>query len=149
MFKYIHNNDCGPTIFRSRDYFCTSSFDLCRSLSSYPVRHPTTLLRYAHKRIVNIMKVYIERNNLQLECDTVKIYFIHVYICEATGPMQYRPPNAYQVVTNINHFVLVSDSLGRLAAARQYRASDKTTKWIGDNKLFRFSQPKREEGESQ
>ena len=28
---------------------------------------PTTLLRYAHKRIVNIMKVYIERNNLQLE----------------------------------------------------------------------------------
>ena len=26
-----------------------------------------TQLRYADKRIVNIMKVYIERNNLQLE----------------------------------------------------------------------------------
>ena len=30
-------------------------------------RHPITLLRYADKHIVNIMKVYIERNNLQLE----------------------------------------------------------------------------------
>ena len=29
--------------------------------------HPIMLLRYADKRIVNIMKVYIERNNFQLE----------------------------------------------------------------------------------
>ena len=29
--------------------------------------HAITLLRYADKRIVNIMKVYIERNNWQLE----------------------------------------------------------------------------------
>ena len=28
---------------------------------------PITLLRFAHKRTVNIMKLYIERNNLQLE----------------------------------------------------------------------------------
>ena len=27
--------------------------------------------------------------------------------------MQYRPPNAYQEVSNTNHFVSVSDSLGR------------------------------------
>ena len=35
--------------------------------SFYCRRHPSTLLRYADKHIVNIMKVYIERNNLQLE----------------------------------------------------------------------------------
>ena len=38
--------------------------------------------------------------------------------------MQYRPPNAYQEVSNINHFGSVSDSLGRLAAGSQYMASN-------------------------
>ena len=51
------------------------------------------LLRYADKRIVIIMKVYIERNNLQVEliryCKNVD--FIHVYFCEATESVQYRP----------------------------------------------------------
>ena len=41
---------------------------------------------------------------------------IHVYVCEATDSMQYRPPNAIQEVSNTHHFGSVSDSLGRLAA---------------------------------
>ena len=43
------------------------------------------LLRCAHKRIVNIMKVYIERNNMQDELIRFRKnnYFIHVYFCEA------------------------------------------------------------------
>ena len=74
------------------------------------------LLRYADKRIVNIMKVYAERNNLQLELirSVKKLEFIHVYFCEATDSMQYHPPNSYQEVSNANHFGSVSDSLGRL-----------------------------------
>ena len=41
-------------------------------------------IRCAHKRIVNIMKVYIERNNMQGEFLRFrkKIAFIHVYFCE-------------------------------------------------------------------
>ena len=70
------------------------------------------------------MKVYIERNNLQLERPIVKqIDFIHVYFSKATDSMQYRPPNAYQEVPSTNHFGSVSDSLVRLAAASQCMAS--------------------------
>ena len=89
------------------------------------------LLRYADKLIVNI-KVYIERNTLQLECIRYRkhVDFIHVYFCEATDPVQYRPPNAYQEVSNTNHFGSVSDSLGwtlgRIAAASQCVASQYT-----------------------
>ena len=46
------------------------------------------LLRCAHKRIVNIMKVYIERNNKQVELIRFRkkiLTFIHVYVCEAIG----------------------------------------------------------------
>ena len=45
------------------------------------------MLRCAHKRIVNIMKVYIERNNIQVELIRFRknIDFIHVYVCEARG----------------------------------------------------------------
>ena len=45
------------------------------------------------------MKVYIERNNLQLELililyDTGKdVDFIHIYFCEVTDSMEYCPPN--------------------------------------------------------
>ena len=38
------------------------------------------------------MKVYIKRNNLQVEFK--KIDFIHVYFCEARNSIQYRTPNA-------------------------------------------------------
>ena len=38
----------------------------CSSVCYLPVRIGQ-LLRCAHKRIVNIMKVYIERNNMQVE----------------------------------------------------------------------------------
>ena len=45
------------------------------------------LLRCAHKRIVNIMKVYIEGKSMQV--DSVKnITFIHVYFCEARNSMR-------------------------------------------------------------
>ena len=41
------------------------------------------------------MKVYLERNYLQVEsiCDTVKnVDFIHVYFFEAPNSMQFHPP---------------------------------------------------------
>ena len=45
--------------------------------------HPITLiiLRYADKRIVIKVKVFIEKNNLQLELIQYRqnVYFIHVY----------------------------------------------------------------------
>ena len=70
------------------------------------------LLRYADKRIVNVVKLYIERNNLHLELIRYRtfFYFIHVYFFEMTDSMQYR--------THIRKFRTqsVSDSLGRLAA---------------------------------
>ena len=84
------------------------------------------LLRYADKRIVDIMKVYIERNNLKIEFiyDTVKsVDFIHIYFCEATDSMQYCLPNTNQEVSNTNDFGSVSDSLGRLVAASPCTAS--------------------------
>ena len=48
------------------------------------------LLRCIHKRIVNIMKVYIERNNMQVELTRFrkKIDFIGVYVCEAWKSMR-------------------------------------------------------------
>ena len=33
------------------------------------------LLRFAHKRIVNLMKVYIERKNMQVQLIPYKIFF--------------------------------------------------------------------------
>ena len=44
---------------------CVRSF-VCLLLSIHSV-HFGQLLRCAHKRIVNIMKVYIDRNNIQVE----------------------------------------------------------------------------------
>ncbi len=43
------------------------------------------LLRCAHKRIANIMKVYIERNNIQVELIRFRKNsdFINVYVCKA------------------------------------------------------------------
>ena len=43
------------------------------------------LLRCAHKRIVNIIKVYIERSTMQVEFTTIPkkyIEFIHDYVCK-------------------------------------------------------------------
>ena len=84
-----------------------------------------TQLHYADKRILNIMKVYIERNNLQLELIRYgkNVDFIHVYFCEAIDSMQYRPPNAYREVSNTNHFGSISYSLGRLSAASECMTS--------------------------
>ena len=55
------------------------------------------LLRCADKRIFNIMKVYTERNKMQVELIRFRkknINFIHVYFYEARNSMQYRSPNA-------------------------------------------------------
>ena len=50
------------------------------------------LLRYADKRIVNIMKVYIERNNL------FTLFTFNL------AKRRIRPPNAQHGGSNINHF---------------------------------------------
>ena len=40
---------------------------------------------------------------LMTKCTNQKtVFFIH--FCEATYSMQYRPPNAYQEISNTNHF---------------------------------------------
>ena len=59
---------------------------VCLSVNpSLPLVRFGQLSRYTDKRIVNIVKVY----------DAAKsVDFIHDYFCEATDPMQYRPPNA-------------------------------------------------------
>ena len=77
--------------------------------------------------IVDIMKVYIERNNEQVELIRYRknVDFIHVYFCEATDSMQYRPPNVNQEFSNTNHFGSFSDSLGRLSASSECMASVK------------------------
>ena len=47
------------------------------------------LLRCAHKRIVDIMKVHIERKNMQVELIRFRknVDFIHVYVCESSDSM--------------------------------------------------------------
>ena len=83
------------------------------------------LLCCAHKRIVNIMKVYIERKNMQVELIRLRknLDFIQVYFRKATDSMQCRSPNTNQEASNTNHFDSVSDSLGRPAALSQCMAS--------------------------
>ena len=83
---------------------------------------------HADNRIVNIMKVYIERNKEQVELIRYRknVDFIHVYFCEATDSMQYRPTNVNQEFANTNHFGSISDSFGRLSASSEYMASVKT-----------------------
>ena len=53
------------------------------------------------------MKVYIERNNLQLEFIWYhkKVDFIHIYFCEEMDSMQYRPPIAYQDFRTLRFWV--------------------------------------------
>ena len=61
----------------------------CSSVCYLPVRFGQ-LLRCAHKRIVNIMKTYIERNNMQVELTRFcrkNVDFIHVYVCESSDSM--------------------------------------------------------------
>ena len=57
------------------------------------------LLRCVHKRIVNILKVYIERNNKQVEFIRFhkNIDFIHVYVCEARGFPKHSMFTAYSL----------------------------------------------------
>ena len=85
------------------------------------------LLPYADNRIINIMNMYIERNNEHVELIRYRknVVFIHVYFCEATDSMQYRPPNVNQEFPNTNHFGSISESLGRLSASSECMASVK------------------------
>ena len=68
---------------------CVRSFTfVCLLPSLHSVRFGQ-MLRCAHKRIVNIMKVYMDRSNIQVELIRFRkhIDFIRVYICEATGSL--------------------------------------------------------------
>ena len=58
---------------------------ICPSVCYLPVRF-RQLLRCAHKGIVDILKVYIKKNNMQVELIRFgkNVYFIHVYICESS-----------------------------------------------------------------
>ena len=66
------------------------------------------LLRCVHKRIVNIMKVYIERKNMQFELIRFRNVFIHVYLCEAMNSTRLtclRLDSLYNInLFNRNHF---------------------------------------------
>ena len=58
------------------------------------------------------MKVYIERNNLQVDLIrySKNVDLFLCYFCEATDSMQYRPPNVNAFLNN-KHVGSVSDSL--------------------------------------
>ena len=64
--KYLYIN-----LSRSRDgtwlFGCSGGYLFVGIISSHHTVRFGQLLRCAHKRIVNIMKVYIERNNIQVE----------------------------------------------------------------------------------
>ena len=84
---------------------------------SLPLVRFVQLLRNADQRIVNIMKVFIERNTLKVElirCRKHMFDCIHVYFCEAFDLIQYRPPNANPEVLNTTHFGSVSDNVREL-----------------------------------
>ena len=49
--------------------------------------------------------------------------FIHVYFCDATDSMQYRPPKPNEELSSTNHFGSVSYGIGRIAAACECKAS--------------------------
>ena len=58
----------------------------CSGVCYLPIRFGQ-LFRCAHKCIVNIMKVYIERNNMQVELIRFRkknVDFIHFYVCESS-----------------------------------------------------------------
>ena len=66
-----------------------------------------------------------------------KVDVIHIYFCEATDSMQYRPPNANQDVSKTNHFGSVSDSLRRMVHFLEYpncygRLSTIQFWWVGE-----------------
>ena len=71
-------------------------------------------LRYADKRILNTMKVCIERNNWQVEFDSV-IFLNFIHVSFAKRRIKCSIAERKSGGTNTNHFVFVSDSLGRLA----------------------------------
>ena len=68
---------------------------MCLSVSlSLHLVHFGQVLRYVDKCIVNLMKVYIGMNNLQVELIRIRktnVYCIRVYLCEGRDAMLYRP----------------------------------------------------------
>ena len=88
---------------RSRDCFLTwsvrRSVCMCVCLYVSDSLHLGSfwqLLRCADKRIVNIMKMYIEWNKMQVELIRFRknLNFIHVHFCKSRNTIQYRSPNA-------------------------------------------------------
>ena len=104
-----------------------SYFDFCPLVPLVYVHHPLTLLRYADKCIVNIMKVYIKRNNLQLESIWYHKHFdfIHIYFCEVTdsmlvctecipGSFKHKPLRSLSFLNGNRRFQLFFNSLCRI-----------------------------------
>ena len=92
--------------------------------------HFGELVRYADKRIINIMKVLHRKDQLarriKFTTNTIfitvkKLNLFKFSRCEATDSMKCQTPNANRDV--LNHFGSISDSLGRLAAVSQGIAS--------------------------
>ena len=72
------------------------------------------------------MKGHSEADNMQIvrkRCRKIVVDFIHVYFGETPDSMHYRPPNAYQEVSNTNHFGSDADSLGRFVTASECMAN--------------------------
>ena len=74
------------------------------ALSCYQI----TMLRYADNGIVNIMKVYIERTNLQLELIRFSKQMLNLFTF-TFAKRWIRPRKAQQEVSNSNHLGSVAD----------------------------------------
>ena len=79
---------------------------ICQSVSpSLPLVRFGKILRCSDKRIVNIMNVYLERNNMQVELIRFRehnIDFINLYVWrseefKATSPTERKSTTAYSV----------------------------------------------------
>ena len=108
-----------PTVCASRKKDSDSQADSRLRFLIY-LGHPITLPMH----IVNLMKVYIERNNLHAEWIQYRIFFTLFTFTFAKRWIQCNIGHRMQIkVSNKNHFGSFSDSLGRLAAPSECMAS--------------------------
>ena len=78
---------------RSRDCISFSSFGFFGSFSA--TNYDLMLCRLTHCQ----HNESVHRNEQLATRSKTNVHYIHVYFCEATDSMQYRPPNAYQEVS--------------------------------------------------
>ena len=72
-------------------------------LASFKIVRFGRLLRCADKRTVNVMKVYIERNSIQVELIQFRKNIDFIHVCEARTSMEYRPPSCQTVSIVTEH----------------------------------------------